>query len=166
MGVFTRRDFGECMSHTGKNATLALLLILFILGISGCATPVTPVTRTPGNIITGTITAGSLLLFPQQSIVEIYLIQGTVLPSAAADDGQESIPDSVEIARQIIKNPQVNPIKFSLRYDPEDVQDFQTYTVHVQVLDRDENILYATLAGIPVITKNYDKKIDARLVLM
>ena len=155
------------MSNTGKNATLALLFSILILAFSGCATPEIPVTRTPGNIITGTITAGSLLLFPQQAIVEIYLIQGTVLPPKDDGDGQrESTPASVEIARQIIKNPQVNPIKFSLRYDPEDVEDYKTYTVHVQVLDRDENILYSTLEGIPVITNDYDKKIDARLVLM
>ena len=94
---------GRCMRKNIRHSLHILLIFMVaaILAVS-CSTPAPP-TRPAGNIITGSLSAGNIALFPPNSVVEIFL--------------SEEQPDDVEsreIAKQIIKNPQVNPIKFSL----------------------------------------------------
>ncbi len=130
---------------------LLIFMVAAILAVS-CSTPAPP-TRPAGNIITGSLSAGNIALFPPNSVVEIFL--------------SEEQPDDVEsreIAKQIIKNPQVNPIKFSLRYDRDDITEFRIYTIHVDVYDQDNNLLYQSLKKFPVLTHNNPDKVAIDLI--
>lgn len=128
------------------------IFILTCLVLSGCSTP-TPVARPAGNIITGTIIAGNIVLFPPYTVVEIIL-----------SDEQAIEGETAEIAKQIIKNPQVNPIKFSLRYDRADIIEYRSYAIHVNVYDQDNNLLYKSLKGSPVITHSNPDKVTIDLI--
>jgi len=129
-----------------------IIFILMCLVLIGCSTP-PPVFRPAGNIITGTITAGNISLFPPYTVVEIILSD-----EQATDDAPS------EIAKQIIKNPQVNPIRFSLRYDGEDIIEYRSYAIHVNVYDQDNILLYKSLKGSPVITHSNPDKVIIDLI--
>jgi uncharacterized lipoprotein YbaY len=131
--------------------TLIFFILIFLV-LSGCSTP-QPVSRPTGNIITGTITAGNIVLFPPYTVVEIIL-----------SDEQAIDDEPAEIAKQIIKNPQVNPIKFSLRYDREDIIEYRSYAIHVNVYDQDNTLLYKSLKGSPVITHSNPDKVLIDLI--
>ena len=126
--------------------------MLTLLVFTGCSTP-PPTLRPTGSIITGTITAENIVLFPAHTVVKIILSD-----EQAADD------EPREIAKQIIKNPQVNPIKFSLRYDSDDIIAYRSYTIHVNVYDQNNNLLYKSLKDYPVITHNNPEKVAIELI--
>ncbi len=129
-----------------------IILILTSLVILGCSTP-PPVSRPMGNIITGSITAGNIVLFPTSTVVEIILL-----------DEQAADSEPAEIAKQIIKNPQVNPIKFSLRYDKKDIIEYRSYAIHVNIYDQDTNLLFKSSTGFPVITQNNPNTVIINLI--
>lgn len=139
-----------------KNFTYSLYTLIFFvltcLLLVSCTTPTTSVSRPVGNIITGTITAGNIVLFPPSTVVEIIL-----------SDEQAVNDEPAEIAKQIIKNPQVNPIKFSLRYDQEDIVEFRSYAIHVHIYDQNNNLLYTSLEGSPVITQSNPDTVSINL---
>jgi len=69
-----------------------------------------------------------------------------------------------EVAKQIIKNPQVNPIKFSLRYDREDIVEYRSYAIYVKVYNQENSLLYKSLKGSPVLTHNNPDKVIIDLI--
>ncbi|NQT58145.1 MAG: YbaY family lipoprotein [Bacteroidetes bacterium] len=131
--------------------TLIICSLTFLL-LAGCSTP-TPSSRPTGNIITGTLTAGNIVLFPPYTVVEIILSD-----EQAVDD------EPREVAKQIIKNPQVNPIKFSLRYDREDIVEYRSYAIYVKVYNQENSLLYKSLKGSPVLTHNNPDKVIIDLI--
>lgn len=132
--------------------TLTLLLLLLA---AGCSTPAPSAYRASSYIITGSINANDIVLFPELAQIEIQLNE--------EPQNQETDEQPTTIAKQIIKNPQVNPVSFALRYDPEDVLDYRIYSVTVKIFDSDGLLLYQSPASTQVITSNNPKKVSLSL---
>ncbi len=145
-----------------------------LLAVSGCSTT-QPQVFAARNIITGSITARNLVMYPEQTEVEIILRDDLFSENPETDepgnignpttDANGKIPKEI-ISKQIIKNPQVNPIKFSLRYDPDDIITFRTYAVSVNVYDKSGNLIYRSSRSYPVITGGNPSSIDISLITL
>ncbi len=139
------------------------LAVLFIVLIAGCAAAVQTETE-ERNFITGSITARNLVIFPDQSEVEIVLLDDLLFSAAEEPVEEESSAGLKEIiSKQIIKNPKVNPVRFTLRFDPDDIRTFRSYSVQVNVYAETGEILYRSESSYPVITKNNPYRVDVVL---
>lgn len=145
-----------------------------LLAVSGCSTSQPQVT-VARNIITGSITARNLVIYPEQTEVEIILRddQFTENSETAEPGNSGSVTENTNgqvtkeiISKQIIKNPQVNPIKFSLRYDPADILAFRSYSISVNVYDKSGILIYRSSRNYPVITGGNPSSIDISLISM
>jgi uncharacterized lipoprotein YbaY len=165
---------GECMQRSFFSGIIKSFVLVMLLAISGCSTTPPQVT-VARNIITGSITARNLVIFPEQTEVEIILRDDqfsenseTAEPgntdSAAQNTGGQALKEI--ISKQIIKNPQVNPIKFSLRYDPADILAFRSYSVSVNVYDKSGILIYRSSRNYPVITGGSPSSVDISLISM
>jgi uncharacterized lipoprotein YbaY len=139
------------------------LTLLFVVLVGSCATAVVPVTE-ERNYITGSITARNLVIFPDQSQVEIVLLDDLLFSAAEESEEEESDAGLREvISKQIIKNPKVNPVRFTLRFDPDDIRTFRSYSVLVNVYAESGEVLYRSDSSYPVITKNNPYQVDVLL---
>ena len=128
------------------------LVFLLLVTLSSCATPVETITpEVITGLITGSISTTDSLLFPAHTVVYISLADNT-------------FEEPVEIAKQIIKNPQVNPLNFSLRYDKADVSSYRSYFTQFPVYDMDGKLIYRSPSSLQVLTKGFTDTVRVQLV--
>jgi len=131
----------ELVTDMAKKLCVTIILLLMF---AGCTTTVDQVAtpdfeRIPYRIIGGTVLYPNNLYFPSRVRMEITLL-GTNLAS------RQSVP----IVRQSIRNPQLFPVNFILRYDPRDISPAYEYSVKVELYRENEDTPYLRNLPLPL----------------
>lgn len=139
-------------STPGAAVWASVATLLFVMTLLSCSTTIETIEpQSITGLITGSISTTESLLFPAHTVVYISLADNT-------------FEEPIEIAKQIIKNPQVNPLNFSLRYDKADVESYRSYVISVAVYDDDGNLIYRSPSSMQVLTKGFTDLVRVQLV--
>ncbi len=120
--------------------SIAIIIIIAIFVIGGKKNNTTPETKT----ISGTVTYLEKMTLPENSIITVEL-------HATSPTNDQENPLSLQI---IAAGDNQVPIPFSLTYNPKDIQPDTDYALLARISVEDQ-ILWNTPVGIPVITKNH-----------
>lgn len=143
-------------------ATLALLLATAACGNGGPATnPTATVTaevtsgKAPNASVRGTVTYKERIALTPGARLEVEL-RDTSLQDTAAP----------LIARQVIEDPGQVPIAFEVEYNRDDIDERNTYSIQVSIIEEDGRLAFVNDTATDVITRGNPNRVDMQLVLM
>ncbi len=130
-----------------KHSILILLLVLVIL--TGCG-------KAPVTVVNGIVDHPHRIDLPLGSVVTVQIVEMT-------KDGSPGKP----VAEQVITDQEiVIPTPFVVIYDRAKINQNHMYIMQVKIADSTGQLLYASEAEVPVITKgNPTQDIDVPVVL-
>ena len=139
------------MSHFRKMATL--LAVIVGLVVTSCGVHVGVFGG--GSSVSGTVTYREQIeLTPGATL--IVQIRDTSYADAAAE----------LIAEQIISDPGQVPISFKVPYDPDAIEERNTYSVSARIEESDGRLAFINDTAYDVITRGSPKRVDMVLVLV
>ena len=127
-------------------------LMLLALGAVGCKDFMDGLLNDPNTArLSGTVTYRERLLLPDNAVLEV------VLEDVSRADGPSLI-----IARETYYNPVPPPIPFTLRYNPTDILETNSYNVRATIRVENETT-FRTTDAYPVITHGNPTVVDVQV---
>ncbi|MCY4623682.1 MAG: YbaY family lipoprotein [Chloroflexi bacterium] len=140
---------------------VALLLLAAACGGGPATNPTATVTaevtsgKEPNASVRGTVTYRERIPLTPGAWLEVDL-RDTSLQDVA----------SVLIARQTIEDPGQVPIAFEVEYNRDDIDDRNTYSVEVRIIEADGRLAFTNDTAYDVITRGNPDRVDIPLVLV
>jgi putative lipoprotein len=104
--------------------------------------------------VTGTVTYRERIALPRGAVVEVRLLDPSRQDEAAR-----------VVAEQTIRNVSSVPVRYSVQYDPLEINERRRYTLEARIV-ADGRTLFATATGVPVVTQGGPRTLDLVLVAM
>ncbi len=114
-----------------------------------------PSGKEPNASVRGTVTYRERIALTPGARLEVEL-RDTSLQDAAAP----------LIARQVIEDPGQVPIAFEVEYNRDDIDERNTYSIQVSIIEEDGRLAFVNDTATDVITRGNPDRVDMRLVLV
>jgi len=118
-----------------------LSLIPLVLGLAGCAS------SSNDAQVTGRVTYLQRIALPQDAVVVVRL----------ENISRADAPAEIIVEKKIETEGRQVPIPFELPYNPESINDKDTYNVNARILDGQGTLLFISDTVVPVITRDNPK---------